>query len=326
MVGDGYSRREALIVIGGVLGAAALGGSGALASEGRTAAPEGPAGLDIIGELGTYTARHEDTLVDLARRFGLGFTELVAANHDVDVWLPGEGTDILLPTAHILPDAPRRGIVLNLADQRLYYFPGDGSVITHPVGIGREGRSTPTGRTTVVRKAKHPTWYPPPSIRAERPWLPAAVPPGPDNPLGTRAFYFDWPAYLMHGTNRPRSVGRRVSYGCVRLYNENVETLYEQVPVGTPVTVVDQEAKVGWAGDRLMLDVHPSQAQADELEETGSFRPAVVPDLTDRLVAATRERKADIDWDAADKAAHERAGVPVAIGYAVERTEPAVSG
>lgn len=323
MVRNGVSRRDALILAGGVLGSAALTGRGVLAAAGGMAEPTGSIDQDIIGQLRGYTAKYEDTLLDVARRFGLGYTEVVVANRNVDVWLPGEGTEILLPTAHILPDAPRRGIVLNLADQRLYFFAEDGAVITHPIGIGREGWGTPTGRTKVVRKAEYPTWYPPKSIRELQPDLPKVVPPGPNNPLGSRALYFSWPAYLMHGTNEPWGVGRRVSHGCVRLYNENVETLYEKVPIGTQVTIVDQEAKVGWAGDQLMLEVHPSAEQADELRDNGTFRPRVASDLPKRIVSATREREAEVDWDAVDAVVRVRKGIPEPIGHAVERTETA---
>lgn len=321
---DMISRRRAMVLAGGTLAATTLVGRGALAAAGGMAEPTGSADQDIIGELTVYTAKYEDTLLDVARRFGLGFTELRAANRDVDIWLPGEGTQIILPSAHVLPDAPRRGLVLNLADQRMYFFGPDNAVITHPIGVGREGWTTPTGRTEIVRKAKNPSWYPPQSIREKQPELPKVVPPGPENPLGTRALYFDWPAYLMHGTNEPWGVGRRVSHGCVRLYNENVETLYEQVPIGTPVTIVDQEAKIGWRGNDLMMEVHPSQEQSDELELRGEFRHSVVSDLAERLVSATRDRTAEVDWDIIDDTVRAREGIPVAIGKAVEeRTETA---
>src|SRR5690606_29607209 len=154
------------------------------------------------------------------------------------------------------PDAPRDGIVVNLAELRFYYFrrKGEPRFLTRPIGIGREGFTTPLGQTTVVRKAKDPVWRPTAATRADRPDLPAAVPPGPDNPMGAYALYLGWPTYAMHGTNQPWGVGRRVSRGCIRLYPEDIEALYPLVPVGTRVTVVDQPLKVGWHMGELYLE------------------------------------------------------------------------
>ena len=171
-------------------------------------------GDDLVGRMGTHVTVFEDNLLDVARENDLGFVELRAANPDVDPWLPGADTRIILPTAHLLPDAPREGIVINLAEMRLYFFPEPGGApATYPIGIGREGWTTPTGSSRIVRKAEEPSWYPPESIRAERPELPAVIGPGEDNPLGHFALYLDWPAYLIHGTNRPWGIGRRISSG-----------------------------------------------------------------------------------------------------------------
>ena len=181
----------------------------------------------MIGALRHVVAAYEDTLLDLARANGLGYVEMIAANQGIDPWVPGENTPIVLPTAHVLPDAERQGLVVNLAEHRLYYFGPDGTVPqTFPLGVGKEGWATPLGSTEIVRKKERPTWFPPESIRAEKPHLPKAVPPGPYNPLGSHALYFDWPSYLIHGTNMPwgsRAAGeprlhpplsRRISRGC----------------------------------------------------------------------------------------------------------------
>ena len=180
-------------------------------------------------ETTTYRATHEDTLLDVARRFSLGYVEIVAANPGTDPWIPGEGTNVVLPTVHLPPEAAPEGIVINLADMRLYYFaePG-GPMQSFPIGIGREGLLTPLGSTTVVRKNENPTWRPTPRMRAENPELPEAVPAGPDNPLGNRAMYLGWPQYLIHGTNKPLGIGRRTSSGCVRMYPEDVEYLFDR--------------------------------------------------------------------------------------------------
>ena len=230
---------------------------------------------DIIGEVSRYVTNREDTLLDIARANKLGFVEIVAANPGVDPWVPGAGKEITLPTAHLLPIGPRKGLLLNLIDQRLYYFPEGGrEVESFPIGTGQAGWDTPIGSTKIVRKQRNPTWYVPKSIRKANPELPAIVPPGPDNPLGRYAMYLGWPAYLIHGTNNPWGVGRRVSHGCIRLYPEEIEGLFSRIPIGTPVTVVKQEMKIGWVKDELMLEVHPNPAQADELEASGRFTPA----------------------------------------------------
>ena len=204
---------------------------------------------EIVGGLQVIHARYEDTFVDIARAYNLGYDELVAANPDVDPWLPGDGTRILLPTRFILPDAPKQGIVINLASKRLFWFEppdeeGRLAVTTYPIGIGEEGTATPTGITQITQRIKDPSWFVPASIRAEyeaegNP-LPPVVPPGPENPLGSHALILGMPSYLIHGTNRPAGVGMRVSHGCVRLFPENIEKLYSRIEVGTSVTIVDQ--------------------------------------------------------------------------------------
>lgn len=190
-----------------------------------------------------------DTLSDFAREYGLGYDELLEANPAVNPWLPGENTPILLPTQYLLPDVARKGIILNIASKRLFYYPkmGEGTaqiVFTYPIGIGRVGWETPLGGGAVISKAKDPSWWVPASVRQEHRELgdplPSVVPPGPENPLGTRVLKLDMPGYLIHGTNQPYGVGMRVSHGCVRLYPENIEFLYELVEIGEPVMIVNE--------------------------------------------------------------------------------------
>jgi L,D-transpeptidase ErfK/SrfK len=223
-------------------------------------------GQEIIGKLQVIEARYEDTFVDIARAYNLGFDELLEANPDVDPWLPGEGTRIILPTQFILPNAPHEGIVINLASKRLFwYLPADEdgarAVMTFPIGIGLQGSATPTGVTTVTQKVANPTWFVPAAIRAEYAAagtpLPKQVPPGPENPLGSHALLLGMPSYLIHGTNRPAGVGMRVSHGCVRLFPENIEHLFAEVSVGDPVTIVDQPWLIGWHDNRLYVEAHP---------------------------------------------------------------------
>lgn len=220
----------------------------------------------VVGDLQIVRARENDTLSDIARRFNLGYEEIVRANPDIDPWLPRTGTEIILPTRFVLPDAPRQGVVINLPALRLYHFSppaADGTqvVTTHPIGIGRVGWRTPEGATKITHKRVDPTWYPPASIRREHAAngdpLPAAVPPGPDNPLGRHSLRLGWPSYLIHGTNRPYGVGLRASHGCVRMYPEDIAQLYDHIPVGTPVTIVNQPEVYGWQGDTLWLQAFP---------------------------------------------------------------------
>lgn len=228
---------------------------------------------EVLGALQVLRARHEDTFTDLARTYDLGYAALRAANPAVDPWLPGEGTPVYLPTLLVVPDAPRDGIVINLPSMRLLAFesvaPADGGVTrrvhSHPIGIGREGWETPTGAMHVTQKTRDPTWYPPASVRAEHAAagdpLPAAVPPGPDNPLGRHRLRLSKPNYLIHGTNKPGGVGMRVSHGCIRLYPEDIAALFERVALKTPVYIVDQPVLAGWRDGELYLEVHPPLAE-----------------------------------------------------------------
>ncbi len=275
---------------------------------------------DIIGELKTHTAQWEDMFVDLMRANDVGYNEMVSANPGVDPWVPGVGTSILLPTAHILPDAPRRGVVINLPEMRMYYYGANGEVITHAIGIGEEGWSTPKGSTTIVRKQANPAWYPPASIRAEKPELPSMVPAGPDNPLGEHAMYLGWNAFLMHGTNKPDGVGRRSSHGCIRMYPEGIADMFRRVAVGTPLTAVDQPIKVGWRGGELYLEVHHTMANANALEAGDAFVPEALPDLHQKVTKAAGDQVSRIDWALVDQIGAQRLGVPIRITIALNRT------
>lgn len=237
----------------------------------------------LVGEIQVVEARHEDTFVDIARAYNLGFDELVDANPNVDPWLPGEGTRIVLPTRFILPDAPREGIVINLASKRLFYYPapdehGARVVVTHPIGIGEMGTATPEGATEVTSKARDPVWYVPATIRreyaAEGTPLPPKVMPGPDNPLGSHVLVLGMPSYLIHGTNRPAGVGMRVSHGCVRLFPENIAYLYEEVPVGAPVTIVNQPRLLARQDGRLYLEAH--QPLSDDPRDWDALFPRLL--------------------------------------------------
>lgn len=305
--------RRAFCLSMGAAGAGLLAPAAAKSAVGVHSAADAVPYPDIIGGFRIYVAEYRDTFADLARRFGLGYTELVAANPGVDPWVPGEGVELVLPSWHILPSGPRKGIVINLADQRLYFYRERGIVETAPLGIGDDGWNTPTGTTRVVRKKANPSWYVPKSIRAENPDLPAVVRPGPENPLGAHAIYLGWSSYLLHGTNKPDGVGRRVSHGCIRMYPEHIAHFFEEVPVGTPVRVVDETVKVARFAGRIWLEVVPNQAQADELELSGSLTRAKPPAFERKIILRSGSDHTRIDWAAAHQVADERRGYPVAI-------------
>jgi L,D-transpeptidase ErfK/SrfK len=269
-----------------------------------------------LREATSYRAAYEDTLLEVARRHHLGYVEIVAANPGTDPWLPGDGTNVVLPTVHLLPDAEPEGIVVNLADMRLYLFEKPGAPPrSYPIGIGREGLTTPLGATTVVRKAKEPTWRPTERMREEDPTLEAVVPPGPDNPMGSRALYLGWPTYAIHGTNKPYGVGRRLSSGCVRMYPEDVEELYELVEIGTKVMVVDQPVKLGWIEGDLFIEAHPNQQQSDQLELTGTFESELPNIVVDQVIAAAGEQTHRLDWSRVRTAVLERRGYPIRVTH-----------
>ncbi len=270
---------------------------------------------NYIGDMETYTASYEDTLIHLARKHGLGFVEVRAANPELDPWIPGRGAKVILPKRHLIPNAPREGLIINLPEMRVYGFlDKEKKPFTYPLGIGREGLSTPTGKTSIVRKQEKPTWRPTPRMREEDPKLPAVVPPGPDNPLGTHALYFGWPTYAMHGTTRPYGIGRRVSSGCIRLYPENIIELFGRVPVGTPVNVINQPIKVAWIGDELYLEAHPDMDQAIKMEETGVVEHGALSEKDMEIIIDRAGMYREmLNWPRIRAAVRERTGYPVRI-------------
>jgi L,D-transpeptidase ErfK/SrfK len=286
-------------------------------------------GSDVIGETLTAEAEAKDTLLDLARRHGLGYEEITNANPGVDPWLPGAGTVVIVPQQRLLPRAPRSGIVINLPEHRLYWYPptsaGQQPVVwTFPVSIGKMDWNTPLGRTTIVSKAKDAPWVPPKSVREEHAKrgedLPAVVPGGADNPMGRYKMGLGVPggAYFIHGTNRPAGIGMQVTHGCMRLYPEDIEALYGMVPIGTPVTIVNQPYKWGWQNGELLIEVHPP------LQEDAVAPPSLT-DLTRLIVEATRANPIAVDWISAERAWREARGVPtpVAVGSRTVALNPA---
>lgn len=278
-----------------------------------------PPGDDLVGHVQIVTARQQDTLLDIARRYDVGYDEIRMANPGVDVWLPGAGTRVVVPTRFILPK-PWSGIVVNVAEMRLFYFPKatpkePGKVVTFPVSIGRGNWETPVATTRVVDKIRNPSWTPPASIRKEHeqmgePPLPPVVPGGPGNPLGLFALQLGLPGYLIHGTNKPFGVGMRVSHGCIRLYPRNIKELFQMVPVGTPVRIINRPEQVGWDNGRVYVEAYPSKGDKGAVSQ----RLAAVRKAVQQEVARVPGRVADnIDWTDVRRALQQPSGMPVDV-------------
>jgi L,D-transpeptidase ErfK/SrfK len=283
--------------------------------------PIDPVNDDVIGLIQSTIASKEDTLPDIARRFDIGYEEIVRANPGVDPWLPGEGREIVLPTRFILPNAPREGIVINIPAMRLFYFPPHkkdepAEVITYPIGIGRVGWQTPEGQTKIVKRTLDPVWNVPPSIRKEHlesgEELPPVVGPGPDNPLGKHSFTLQWPSYLVHGTNKPYGVGMRSSHGCIRLYPEDIEQLFDTVPLGTKLRVVNQPVLFGRAEDDVLVQPYGA-LEDDKRDWSGSARKLMEKSMPETTRKMIKEQKLAIDWERVHALLAAPRGVPVSI-------------
>ena len=279
------------------------------------------AGTEIVGYVQKTTIGKEDTLPDIARRFDVGYEEIRTANPGVDPWLPGVGREVVVPTEFILPAAPHEGVVVNVAEMRIFYYPrhkkGEPQIVyTHPIGIGKVGWKTPEGTTRIVSREKDPVWVVPKSVRDEHSEngdkLPAVVPAGPDNPLGQYAFRLGWPSYLIHGTNKPYGVGMRSSHGCMRLYPEDIAVFFDMIPIGTKVTVVNQPYLFGWRDGTLYMQSYG--AMQDDSRDWNKDRKRLIAHL---LKPTLRKKIADhtseIDWQRVGDLAHTPRAVPVPI-------------
>ncbi len=285
-------------------------------------------GSAVVGEDVHIRTHFQDTLPDLARRYSLGYEEIIRANPGVDMWLPGEGTDVLLPGRRILPPGPREGIVVNLPEHRLYYFPKPGRhekpvVITYPVSIGRMDWRSPLGETRVIAKIRHPYWFPPESIRREHAAngdpIPARVPPGPDNPLGDFALRLAAGngTYLIHGTNNPMAVGMAITHGCIRMYPEDVAALFPLVPSGTKVWLLNEPVKVAWVDGELYLEAHPP------VDAEGQTVEPQLQEFEQLLDKALGNSTAAIHWDFARDTLRKANGIPAVVGLAADPLSPA---
>lgn len=267
---------------------------------------------DIIGQVQRTTVRKGESLGDIGRRYDIGVYEMIEANPGLDPWIPTVGAVVVVPTQFILPKGSRSGIVLNLAEMRLYFYHSDKPLVsTYPVGIGKKGWSTPLAQTTVVAKKKDPVWIPPESVRKEHlakgEVLPAVVPGGAENPMGRYAFYLGLGgAYRIHGTNRPGGIGVRGSHGCVRLFPEDIESLYYNVPVGTSVRIIHEPYKVGWHNNHLYLEAH---SPLTEGQYAGSDSLTNLKNAIERSIQGSHV----VNWTSAQMAAKSQSGYPMRI-------------
>ncbi|WP_312981328.1 L,D-transpeptidase [Atlantibacter sp.] len=295
----------------------------ALRASWATTYPLPPEGSRLVGSNITITIPEGNTepLEHFAAMYGLGLSNMLEANPGVDPYLPKPGSQLIIPQQVILPDTPRKGIVVNGAEMRLYYYPPDsGTVVVLPIGIGQAGRETPRNWVTKVeRKQEAPSWTPTANTRREYAkegiTLPAFVPAGPDNPMGLYAIYIGR-LYAIHGTNANFGIGLRVSQGCIRLRDDDIKLLFDNVPVGTRVQLIDQPVKTTLEPDGTRwLEVHePLSRNRTEFESdkrvpitlTGALRKEVEsPDAEAQIVSEALER---------------RSGMPVQINHAMGTT------
>jgi L,D-transpeptidase ErfK/SrfK len=291
-------------------------------------------GQSVVGAVQVVAVGKDDTLTDIARRFNVGYEEILRANPKVDPWLPGEGTEIVVPGQFVLPNAPYTGVVINIAAMRIFYFPpvkaGERTVvITHPIGIGKVGWRTPEGVTKIVRRQKDPTWRVPVSVRKEHhdngEDLDPVIGPGPDNPLGKYAFYLQWPSYLIHGTNKPAGVGLRSSHGCIRLYPEDIEQFFNMVPIGTQVRVVNQPFEFGWGDGQLYLQPY-DVLEDDARDWNKAQRKLLSKELAATLQQQLKSHHQQIDWELVGSLTRNPRGRPVPISSTDASLEQVLAG
>jgi L,D-transpeptidase ErfK/SrfK len=285
-----------------------------------------PEDVGVIGRLEFTDAGRDDTLLDIARRYDIGQNEIILANPAVDRWMPKDNSRVIIPSRYVLPKAERTGVVINLPEMRLYYFPEPKSgqprtMITHPISVGRMDWRSPLGKTSIIRKQTDPSWTPPESIKqealADGRVLPDVIPGGPDNPLGRFAMRLGIPGYLIHSTNKPYGVGMRVTHGCIRMYPEDIEGLFADIPVGTTVNLVNQPIKLGWLAGALFLELHPPLEEEEPLYQ--DYLQRVLDAVADMLAEqpdspdVNADRRLSLSGAALRQAVEEKSGIPLQI-------------
>jgi len=277
-----------------------------------------PAGSNsLVGGLQYYNVQSGDSIAKIAQHYDVGYNGLEQANPDYNVANVSAGTTLKIPTYHLLPNQGRQGLVINLPEMRMYYYPaGSAEVYTYPIGIGKIGRTIPVTLTSVTRKAENPTWVPPDSIREfnleQGIVLPQVMPPGPDNPLGPYAIYMRVPTYLIHSTIFPESIGKRASFGCIRMFEKDIENFFPSITRGVPVAIINAPTKVGLNNNHLYLEVHPA------LEEHSGAYDASLPGIVSKISHNYKNIPMLVDWQAVSYIAQERDGIPHNVGVRLQ--------
>ncbi len=276
-----------------------------------------PANESLIGAVQYTSTGSADSVVTVSQRYDLGYNEIEMANPHLDMGrMFMSGAPLQLPLQHLLPNQPREGIVINLPEMRMYYYPaGSNQVFTYPIGIGKIGKTIPIEKTIITRKAMHPTWTPPDDIREfnleQGIVLPKVMQPGPDNPLGPYAIYLGIPTYLIHSTIFPESIGRRASFGCIRMYESDIKGFFPAVSRGIPVAIINSPVKVGWQDDHLYMEAYPA------LEEHNTAPDASLSGAVRLIAAVTGKQPILVDWQGVSYIAQQRDGIPHEMGVRI---------
>jgi L,D-transpeptidase ErfK/SrfK len=269
----------------------------------------------VIGQIQTVHAQPGLSLDDIARQYDIGYYEILEANPHVNPQNIKPYETITIPSQFILPNTPREGIVVNLAELRLYYYPpGTHTVQTYPIGIGMQGSNTPVGQYYIIEKEKNPVWYVPKQVQSamiQQGWLlPRSVPAGPNNPLGDYAMRLNIPSYLIHGTNVPPTIGRRASAGCMHMFPEDIAYLFPQIALNTPVTIINQPFKAGWAGTQLYFQAR-EPLHEDKRTILSNYSSLWNQAIQNAIAGITPPPA--INWQTVKQAGAEQSGIPVVI-------------
>ncbi|HLB42282.1 MAG TPA: L,D-transpeptidase family protein [Gammaproteobacteria bacterium] len=271
----------------------------------------------LIGKVRYHITTVGENVITLAKQYDLGYNAVESANPHMNMargFTPGNTLQI--PSQYLIPNQPRQGIVINLPEMRMYYYPkGSHEVVTYPIGIGKIGKTIPITKTRITGKIKDPTWIPPQDIREfnleQGIVLPSIMPPGPDNPLGSYAIYMRIPTYLMHSTIFPESVGRRASFGCIRMYESDIQSLFPSVYSGIPVVIINSPIKVAWQKNRLYMEAHYP------LEEYNDSFDASLPGIVHFINDSSKNKPILIDWQLVSYIVREKDGLPYEIGFTI---------
>lgn len=279
------------------------------------------ANQSLIGQVQYTTTGPSDTVVTIAQQYDLGFNAIEKANPHLNMAKGFPRNSLLVvPTQHLLPNQPREGIVVNLPEMRMYYYPaGSNKVFTYPIGIGKMGKTIPIRKAVITRKKMNPIWIPPEDIREfvlkeQHVVLPRIMQPGPDNPLGPYGIYMSIPTYLIHSTIFPESIGRRASFGCIRMYESDVKGLYPSMTHGIPVVIVDSPTKIGWQDDHLYMETHRP------LEEHSNAFDAGLPGMVHMVEETTSKQPMLVDWQLISYMSKERDGIPHEVGMKIQHS------